>query len=88
MENPIEPWGMQAQSFPLCMNEYTNQQKIEQRKTDSNLLSILLTCGTKPNEWGHPMKLERLIIIYEALCFDVAQGRMNGAPNETRNTHI
>ena len=27
-----------------------------------------------------------LIVIYEALCFDVAQGRLNGAPNETR-TH-
>ena len=26
------------------------------------------------------------VVIYEALCFDVAQGRMNGAPNETR-TH-
>ena len=26
------------------------------------------------------------IVIYETLCFDVAQGRMNGAPNETR-TH-
>ena len=26
------------------------------------------------------------IIIYEAFCLDVAQGRMNGAPNETR-TH-
>ena len=26
------------------------------------------------------------IVIYEALCFNVAQGRMNGAPNETR-TH-
>ena len=25
-------------------------------------------------------------VIYEALCFDVAQGRMNRAPNETR-TH-
>ena len=25
-------------------------------------------------------------VIYEALCFDVAQGRMNGVPNETR-TH-
>ena len=23
-------------------------------------------------------------VIYKALCFDVAQGRMNGAPNETR----
>ena len=26
------------------------------------------------------------IVIYKALCFDVAQGQMNGAPNETR-TH-
>ena len=24
------------------------------------------------------------MVIYEALCFDVAQGRMNGVPNETR----
>ena len=30
--------------------------------------------------------MEFLIVIYKALCFDVAQGRMNGAPNETR-TH-
>ena len=28
----------------------------------------------------------KYIVIYEALCFNVAQGRMNGAPNETR-TH-
>ena len=26
------------------------------------------------------------VVIYEVLCFDVAQGQMNGAPNETR-TH-
>ena len=25
------------------------------------------------------------IVIYKALCFNVAQGRMNGVPNETRN---
>ena len=25
------------------------------------------------------------IVIYEALYFDVAQGRLNGAPNETLN---
>ena len=24
------------------------------------------------------------LVIYKALCFDVAQGRMNGAPNETK----
>ena len=27
-----------------------------------------------------------ICVIYKALCFDVAQGRMNGVPNETR-TH-
>ena len=27
------------------------------------------------------------IVIYKALCIDVAQGLMNGAPNETR-THL
>ena len=27
-----------------------------------------------------------LVVIYEDLCFNVAQGQMNGAPNETR-TH-
>ena len=30
---------------------------------------------------------EIFVVIYEALCFDVAQGRMNGAPNKTR-THL
>ena len=29
---------------------------------------------------------QEFYVIYKALCFDVAQGRMNGAPNETR-TH-
>ena len=27
-----------------------------------------------------------VVVIHEALCFDLAQGRMNGAPNESR-TH-
>ena len=35
---------------------------------------------------GHTRFNTRLYVIYKALCFDVAQGRMNGAPNETR-TH-
>ena len=35
----------------------------------------------KPNPAKH-----HSLVIYKALCFDVAQGRMNGAPNETR-TH-
>ena len=31
-------------------------------------------------------KPEMRLVIYKALCFDVAQGRMNGSPNEAR-TH-
>ena len=34
----------------------------------------------------HPSLLVGLIVIYKALCFDVAQGQMNWAPNENR-TH-
>ena len=35
------------------------------------------------------MKIELIIgiVIYKALCFDVAQGRMNGAPNENRTDY-
>ena len=29
-----------------------------------------------------PTNFYLLIVIYEAFCFDVAQGRMNGAANE------
>ena len=32
------------------------------------------------------MRQPCIVVIYKALCFDVAQGQMNGAPNETR-TH-
>ena len=39
------------------------------------------------NHYATKGALEKdFIVISEALCFDVAQGRMNGAPNETR-TH-
>ena len=39
------------------------------------------------NKWNKPnlsIYLSIYIVIYKALCFDVAQGRMNGAPNETQ----
>ena len=35
---------------------------------------------------GTDLNFSPAVLIYEALCFDVAQGQMNGAPNETR-TH-
>ena len=38
---------------------------------------------TNKEEWGTVLILEEEI--YKALCFDVAQGRMNGVPSETRS---
>ena len=49
------------------------------RKYDGNIKVIYITVANLK-------KLPIYIVIYQALCFDVAQGRMNGAPNETR-TH-
>ena len=40
--------------------------------------------GDAFSQWR--FKLINNIVIYEAFCFDVTQGRMNGAPHETR-TH-
>ena len=37
---------------------------------------------------GNTMRQGYIIVIYKALWFDVAQGRMNGAPNETRLYYI
>ena len=33
--------------------------------------------------WNMRRTVTPVVVIYEALYFDVAQGRMNGAPNET-----
>ena len=41
----------------------------------------LTTTMEGSNYWGYGYN-----VIYKAFCFDVGQGRMNGAPNETR-TH-
>ena len=33
--------------------------KSKEREIESNnLLSVLLRCGTRPNEWGHPTRLK------------------------------
>ena len=40
------------------------------------------------DEWiGHPMRPGSIVVIYKAVCFDVAQGQMNWAPNETRASY-
>ena len=48
------------------------------------LLIVKMVCTTVKHCITNEESLS--IVIYEALCFDVAQGRMNGVPNETR-TH-
>ena len=45
----------------------------------SLLVKLANRCTTKD-------ALDTPIVIYDALCLDVAQGHINGAPNETR-TH-
>ena len=64
----------------------------------SDSSKIFIAAGLRPNVSvfrRHAFPLEeavsfindsRLIVIYEGLYFDLAQGQMNGAPNETR-TH-
>ena len=57
--------------------------------------SLAFLCiSTEYSKWNAVQNLNHTstpsqytFVIYEALCFDVAQGRMNGAPNETR-THL
>ena len=52
------------------------------------LIYIFLWCYTGCGRNNTHIKLSPVYstVIYEALCFDVAQGRLNGAPNETQ-TH-
>ena len=38
-------------------------------------------------EWNMRVAVISVVVIYEGLYFDLAQGQMNGAPNETR-THL
>ena len=40
----------------------------------------------RPSSNAGGKNFKGVIVIYKALCFDAAQGRMNGAPNEAR-TH-
>ena len=47
-------------------------------------VGLLVKLANRYTTRGAPV--EYPIVIYKALCFDVAQSRMNGAPNENR-TH-
>ena len=54
-------------------------------RLEITLVSLLVKLANHYTIRGaHPQY--NIIVIYEALCFDAAQGRMDGAPNETR-TH-
>ena len=33
-------------------------------------------------------RVKETVVIYEALCFNLAQGRMNGTPSETGNSIV
>ena len=62
--------------------------KTQKLVLDASLINIRhYKVRIKGNECWYTIKQSnQQIVIYKALCFDVAQGRINGAPNETR-TH-
>ena len=62
----------------ICSLEYISSYCIDRLKMDINIDIIDIL-----NNFSMFLGYE-YIVIFEALCFDVAQGRMNGAPNETR----
>ena len=45
---------------------------------------IMMMMSSVKNYSIHVFHVLNVIVIYKALCFDVAQGRMNWAPNEKR----
>ena len=65
---------METQTWLSCHNKFILVENITLLSVSSDdfLLAILAATSS--------------IVIYKALCFDVAQGRMNWAPNENR-TH-
>ena len=48
------------------------------------LMNNLLVVSLKKDFFSSKWVYTGYVVIYKAFCLDVAQGRMNGAPNETR----
>ena len=61
--------------YPMEKNSVSKKKKKKKKK--KKILRLKMISGERKREGE---------VIYKALCFDVAQGQMNGAPNETR-TH-
>ena len=74
----------------LATSIYGNYKYIIKRSKDvrsrisQNVYDWIIRSGRFWN--GKLNGISAILVIYKALCFDVAQGQMNGAPNETR-TH-
>ena len=67
----------------LFIDIYGQSEKFRSCQSESSF--VILKSVYARSCRGDVMKENESIVIYEALCFDVAQGRLNGAPNETRN---
>ena len=65
-------------------NQILKMQKQTYNERDFLISTHFITQDRLTCHWNQSINL--IIVIYKALSFDVAQGRMNGAPNETR-TH-
>ena len=50
-------------------------------------IKLCFKLGKKATETYGMLQTAFGVVIYEALCFDVAQSQMNGAPNEIQ-THL
>ena len=62
------------------MNCDKKQSELGSKKLSSKLTTLQGNLnGVKVNVLDYDI----IVVIYEALCFDVAQGQINGAPNET-----
>ena len=79
-------YGMLQTAFGAsCMNRASVFEWHKRFKEDREYVRDDERCG-RSKEVSTPGLIDQKVVIYEGLYFDLAQGQMNGAPNETR-TH-
>ena len=71
----------------LCTMRIGEKLRNVQKSENKEKILRLVDLPSPPRKDSNDLPYRRhKRVIYEALCFDVVQGRMNGAPSETR-TH-
>ena len=72
--------------YNLRKSYWMRNNQNEGWKRNRNFLTLTKYNTCQQYDKGKPLLLRQHIVIYKALFFNVAQGRLNGTPNETR-TH-